>query len=739
MEQGYAKIDRKVEQLIEKVSAYTHFIHPDIIREDILKAYEFWKKAHEWQKRLSWEPYIGHPVEAALILVDLKPDIYTIQACILHDVIEDTPVTHQEIQKIFWDQVEKLCLGMEKLSKVRYKWEDRGIGSLRKMFVAMAEDLRVIFIKLADRLHNMKTLKHHPKKDKRVRIALETLNIYAPIADRLSLFNIKNALEEECFKILDYENYRKIKNELGELKESIDIFSKDAVKEIKDALDEGGIDIYTVDYRVKSIYSIYKKIKKKWLENVQSLYDLFWIRIIVQDIESCYKVLWIIHSFRTPLPNRFKDYIALPKPNGYKSLHTTIIGLLKNYRQQPTEIQIKTFEMKEYSEIGVAAHFEYKERWSKVAKDIDWVKELKEMTESLWNNELITSINIDVFKDRIFVLTPKWDSINLPQWSTPIDFAYSIHSDLWNHIAFAKVNGKIYPLDKELSNWDVLEIITDKSRKPSPFWLSFVKTNRAKDHIKYYLNKDSKEQNRERGREIVNKYLENAWLPQLDKELSLLKIIDGKENDLEDRLSTLEQVWNFWLPPWALIRKIIKSTSQPVPQTEKKHKKWNAEESSVSTGNLEKIEIVIGWEKNLPYKLCACCKKKIPQQIVAHINNKGVIKLHKRDCEVLASVNKERLLSAYITGSEAKPIIAHISFLFQNKIGIFRELSDIIYSMHINIEEINSKKEDEKTTRLSLALQIPDYDYLLIERLIERVKLNLQDKLIEYKVEKVGE
>jgi GTP diphosphokinase / guanosine-3',5'-bis(diphosphate) 3'-diphosphatase len=366
-----------------------------------------------------------------MILVDLRPDIYTIQACLLHDVIEDTPVTYDDIVRDFWDQVGKLCLGMEKLSKVRYQWEDRNIGSLRKMFIAMAEDLRVIFIKLSDRLHNMRTLKYHPNKEKRERIAMETLNIYAPIADRLSLFNIKNALEEECFKILDYESYKKIRKELIELQESIDIFSADAAKAIKDVLDEEWINIYTIDYRVKSIYSIHKKMQKKWLDSVKGLYDLFGIRIIVNDIETCYRVLWIIHWYWTPLPNRFKDYIALPKPNGYKSIHTTIIWFLKNFRQQPTEIQIKTFEMKEYSEIWVAAHFEYKERGSKIAKDIDWVNELREMTESLWNTELISSINIDVFKDRIFVLTPKWDTINLSHGSTPIDFAYAIHSDLW--------------------------------------------------------------------------------------------------------------------------------------------------------------------------------------------------------------------------------------------------------------------------------------------------------------------
>jgi GTP diphosphokinase / guanosine-3',5'-bis(diphosphate) 3'-diphosphatase len=726
----FTKTEKKIHTIAKGIAKYTTFLSVEFIEKEIIKAFEYGKKAHDGQIRLSGEPYITHPVEAALILLDLKPDIYTVQACILHDVIEDTSVTREDIQKEFWEEVAELCSGMEKLSKVRYQWEERNIASLRKMFIAMAEDIRVIFIKLADRLHNMRTLKYHPKKHKRERIAFETLNIYAPIADRLGLFNIKNALEEECFKILDPDNYRHIKKDLVTLKEEIDIFIKEAASEIHVALEEANISNYSIDYRVKSMYSIHKKIQRKWMENAKQLYDLFWIRIIVDDIEDCYKALGIIHNIWNPLPNRFKDYIALPKPNGYKSLHTTIIGLLKDFRKQPTEIQIKTYEMKTYSEIWVAAHFEYKEKGSTMAQDIDWVRELKEITESLENNDLITSLKIDVFKDRIFVFTPKWDTVNLPHGSTPIDFAFAIHSDLGLHISIAKVNGKVYPLDKELSNGDIIEVITDKNKRPNPFWLSFVKTARAKDVIRNSMRKDNKDVNRERWKEIMNRYLENAQIPPLDKDLSIMRVIDEREYNLEERYTIIEQVGNFSITPSSLLRRISKG--KILPHTLKKEKKLPRILQEKSD------QIIIGWQKGMTYKLCSYCTKKwIPEKIVAHINSRWAITLHSMGCSILQSVNTERLLPAYREGDI--PILsANISFLFKNKIWVLKELSDIIYSMGINIEEINSKKNKDDTTSLSIKLEIPDNDYILVERLMNRIKLNLSEKMLDHKVNHIG-
>lgn len=731
MEDKYSKIDKRVEVIVKKVSIYMPNLNIKYIREEIFKAYEYARDAHEWQYRLSWEPYISHPVEATMILLELKPDIFTIQSCLLHDVIEDTPKTKEDIEKEFWKEVAFLCEWLSKLSKVRYKWEDRSIWSLRKMFVAMAEDLRVIFVKLSDRLHNMRTLKSHPKPEKRQRIALETLNIYAPIADRLGLFWFKNNLEEECFKILDPESYKELKRQFREIEPQRRTFMKNVESEI-DKILKWKVENYEIDYRVKSIYSIHKKLLKKWLTHMKELFDVFWVRVMVETEADCYKVLWIIHNTWTPIPRRFKDYIALPKPNWYKSLHTSIIWLFQEDTKQPTEIQIKTYEMKEYADIWVAAHFEYKEKWSKIAKDIDWVKELKDMVDSIQDSDFVGSLKVDLFKDRIYVFTPQWDFINLPFGSTPIDFAYAVHSELWDHITVAKVNWIVYPLDKELNNWDVVEVVTDKNRKPNPFWISFVKTVKAKNKIKSFLRKEDKEIHRERWKEILSKYLEKFWFDKLDKDLSILKNIDWKTLWIEERWSLLEQVGDFSYPASTLLRKIQKSKD---PNFDKKEKRltWGSE---IHKEN-EKVShwkqtLIIWWEVWLDYKICSCCKRKLWKDIVAHINNKWVITIHKRNCKILNEVNKDRLLTAYIDGEKEESIIYEISFIIKNETWVLNELTSIIYSMKIDVDSINTEKIWNSQRKLIFWLKIFDYEYMIIDRLLDRIRMKLWDRVLNY-------
>lgn len=733
----YSSIDKKVDKLIKKVCLYLTNDTQEHIRSEIMKAYLFARDAHHWVIRLSWSPYIDHPVEASLILVDLKPDLYTIQACLLHDVIEDTSKTYDDILKAFWPEVALICKWMEKLSKVRYFWEERTIWSLRKMFVAMSEDIRVIFVKLSDRLHNMRTLKYHPRKDKQERIALETLNIYAPIADRLGLYQFKNFLDEECFKILNPNDYKRIKKELADSTETMISFKKNAKLEIDNLLAWTWIE-YKVDFRVKSIYSIYNKMKRKWLSSINDLYDLYWIKILVKDVSDCYRILWLVHNIWTPIPGRFKDYIALPKPNWYQSLHTTVLWFLSNYRQQPTEIQIKTFDMELKSSIWIAAHFEYKEKWSKIATDIDWVKQLKELTQSMWNNEFMDSLRIDLFKDRIFVLTPKWDLKNLPVGSTPIDFAYEIHTDLWNHIVLAKINWQPSPLDKELKNWDVVEIITDKNKKPNPFYISFVKTAKAKNCIRSFLKNEDRDLHIERWRDILNNLLQKAWLDKLDKDLSLLKNIDDKIYSMEDRIDLLEQIWNFSTNPSAIVRKILKSKKL---QYKTKTKPLTKQESTtlkenVNTDKLEK-SIIIGWEKNIPYKIWVCCENRLGDKIVAYINSKWVFTIHNRDCKILNRFSKDRLLSAYFEWDELNNIIFDINFVFENKIWVLKNLSDILFDMNINTLEIISKKEWLDRISLFLKLEILDYDYLIIDRFIDRVKFKIWKDMVSFEIKKI--
>lgn len=732
----YTGVDKKVEKLISKVCLYLKDVSPDYIHNEITKAYIFARDAHHGVIRLSWEPYIMHPVEASIILLDLKPDIYTIQACLLHDVIEDTDKTYDDILKVFGKEVAQICHGMEKLSKVRYAGEERTIGSLRKMFVAMSEDIRVIFVKLSDRLHNMRTLKHHPKKDKQERIALETLNIYAPIADRLGLHQFKNALDEECFKILNPNDYKRIKKELQDSNETMISFKKNAKLEIDTLLAGSGIE-YEVDFRVKSIYSIFNKMKRKWLASVKDLYDLYGIKILVKDISDCYKVLGLVHNIWAPLPKRFKDYIALPKPNGYKSLHTTVIWLLKHHRQQPTEIQIKTFDMDLRSSIWVAAHFEYKEKGSKVAQDIDWVKELKELTQNMGNNEFMDSLKIDLFKDRIFVLTPKGDSKNLPAGSTPIDFAYEIHTDLGNHIVLAKINGQPSPLDKELKNGDVVDIITDKNKKPNPFYISFVKTAKAKNCIRSFLRNEDKDLHIERGREILNNLLEKVWLEKLDKDMTLLKHIDDRSYDVNERNEILEQIGNFSTNPTAIVKKIFKSKNLSFKTKSSPLTKEDSTTLKPVENRDGKRDIIIGGEKNIAYKIWICCEWKVKDKIVAYINTKWVFTIHNRDCKTLSRLPKERLLSAYFEWDELNNIIFDISFSFENKIWVLKNLSDILFDMNINTLEIVSKRESIDKMGLFLKLEIQDHDYLIIDRFLDRVKFKLWKNMLSFEIKKI--
>lgn len=492
----YTAADEQIRELIEIVRGYLTSVDSEKIEKILHETYIFAREAHGTQMRKSGEPYITHPLAATKILTALKPDLVSLQACILHDVIEDTEKTEDDIRALFGDDVAKICQGVSKLSTIKYQGEERSIESLRKMMIAMVDDLRVIIVKLADRLHNMQTLHFHPKPEKQTRIALETLNIYAPIADRLGIFTFKELLENECFKILHPEDYTYITAELAKLEKEQKFFLEKVQQTMRESIGEE-IPIIDIGYRVKSPYSIYKKISRKSDEysQVSDLYDLFAVRIITDDVRRCYEILGILHNTFIPMPKRFKDYIALPKENGYQSLHTTVVGLFPELRSQPTEIQIRTAEMHEQAENGVAAHFAYSESGkSKNATDSYWVKTIKNIIDqNKSGGEFMTDMKINVFSDQIFVFTPKGDIVTLPKGSTPIDFAYHIHSDIGNSLSIAKVNGKIVPLDYELHNGESVSVVRDKNKKPKPIWLSFVKTSKAREYIRQFINREERD------------------------------------------------------------------------------------------------------------------------------------------------------------------------------------------------------------------------------------------------------
>lgn len=459
-------------------------------QELIQKAFDFAKKAHSGQKRKSGEPYFNHVFATAKNLAELGMDATVISAGFLHDTLEDTEITEEELRKEFGDEIVELVNGVTKLGTVKYKGVERNVENLRRFFVSMADDLRVLVIKLADRLHNIETLSH-VRPDKQKRIAMETLELYAPLANRLSMGKLKGRLEDAAFRYAYPKEYEEVKKLLSEKKDA----SKKYLYEVKNALEkkliEGKIENSKVDYRSKHLYSLWKKLQKHDMD-IDKVYDIIAIRLLVNSVEDCYHVLGIIHGNWKPLPGRIKDYIANPKPNGYRSLHTTIFtgtgGIV--------EIQIRTYEMHDEAENGLAAHFSYKEiinsADSESKKKYEWVYQLKELKNLNENPEtFLKTIKMDFFKDRVFVFTPKGDVIDLPEDSSAIDFAYAIHSDVGDHAQRAKVNGKIAQLSVKLKNMDIVFVETNKNANPSSKWLTYAKTTVAKKHINAYLKENS--------------------------------------------------------------------------------------------------------------------------------------------------------------------------------------------------------------------------------------------------------
>jgi len=466
-------IERLIQRAVENI--------PEIDTEVIMKAYNFAKKAHENQTRKSGEPYIEHSIFTAFELVQIRADLNTIVAGLLHDVPEDTEYTIEDIRKEFGDDIASLVNGITKLGKIKYRGIERYRENLKKMFLAITDDIRIVYIKFCDRLHNLKTLDALPK-NKQERIARETLEIYTPIAGLLGIWRLKWQMEDICFKHLYPKEYQELeyKYEIEKRSERNQFFQK-TKNILEKELKKTKID-YEITARFKHLYSIWQKMQRKD-RKFDEIYDVFALRVVVKNIENCYKVLGIIHTIWKPLLNRFKDYIAVPKPNGYRSLHTTVIGI----DNKATEFQIKTKEMHEESLFGSQSHWDYKNNRSSTKKP-KWINEMLEIQKENKNTEdFVKEIKSNIFQDRIFVFSPKGDVIELPIKSTPIDFAYAIHTDIGNRTTQAIVNEKIVTLNHELKNGDLVEIIIDKSRKsPNSEWLSFVKTKRAKERIKQY-------------------------------------------------------------------------------------------------------------------------------------------------------------------------------------------------------------------------------------------------------------
>lgn len=738
----YTSSEILVNEIIETMIGYFWEGSRDHISTTIWNTYIFARDAHDVQIRKSGEPYITHPLEAAKLLLRLKPDLVTVQSCILHDVIEDTPKTEADIEKLFGHSVAEICQWLSKLSSIRYRWEERTIESLRKMLIAMVSDLRVIIVKLADRLHNMQTLNYHPDPAKRERIALETLNIYAPIADRLGIFEFKEALETECFRILHPEEYQHIITELASLREQQDFFIHKARELIRWVISPE-VPIIDISYRIKAPFSIYRKLSRKDYSYTHTgdLYDLFAIRIITDDIRHCYEILGVLHNVFVPMPNRFKDYIALPKENGYQSLHTTVVGLFPDLRSQPTEIQIRTREMHLQAEVGIAAHFEYSETGkSQKSKDSYWVQTIKDIvdTEQEWG-EFMHEMKMNVFEDQIFVFTPRGDIITLPKGSTPIDFAYSIHSNLGNTVTIAKVNGHVVPLDYKLHNGESIEIITDKSRKPKPIWLSFVATAKAREYIRQFVNREERSFFIEKGRTILNSYLTKNYAHGLDKELSILRSIDGHNLDMKGRDDILVQLGNLSRKPWSILKAIHDEIihdelwDRKIDEkndAEKKKNRWDKIISDLDWWG----SIIIGKARDIPYKMAKCCEPTIKDRKIVGAIGQGVITIHRFDCENIKKVELERrMLAKWSDDQEDSGIIFEIECILHDKRWVLMELTTLLYQMGLSIKSVTTEDIGNNKVKDTFTLEYSEDDYYIYDRLEARFRFDIEE-LIEMRL-----
>ena len=718
---------------------------PSYDMERIVRAYEYARDAHEGQKRFSGEPYIIHPVAVVDILLDYNPDEEMIIAALLHDVSEDTDRTLVQIEAEFGPKVAYMVQGLEKLSKVRSRIDEPYAENLRRMFVHMAADFRIIIIKLCDRLHNMSTLEY-VKPHKQERIATETLDVYVPIAARLGIYNLKSKLEDLCFEFLEPEHYENVKEQLSSYSRMTDPLILDIKKTLTKCLAGGGFKKFKVEARLKSLYSIHVKLSRKSLSSVDEIYDIFAMRIILQDQKKdgreytghLYEALGVIHGMWAPLQQRFKDYIAVPKPNGYRSLHTTVVGLGPKSRNQPTEIQIRTESMHGEAERGVASHWLYGETGgatagmdaeeirnsSKFGERLGWVKALNSLQEEVSNNEeFIDDLHRDIFHRRIFVLTPAGDVQDLPAGATPIDFAYAVHSEVGNHCAMAKVNDAIVPLDYELQNGNVVEIITRDNAEPNQYWLSFVKTSSAKSKIKGWFrsNADPQKILRE-GLEILNKHLEQISKAPLDADLQLLKNYGGCKLTLKDREELLRDIGRGMLYPNVVIKtlfpaeELLRSRSRIIEIKKKKQDKKKAIEE------VGKNEVVVDGYTDFPIKMATCCQPNPGDAIIGYITRGRGVTVHKKACKVINNRKTERLIAAHWRKDVAAPTYrVSLEVVMQDRIGLLSDISCLTSQMGINITKMALNEATNSTFIFSeFEVAIKDYDQLA--RLIQKIQ-----------------
>ena len=710
------------EVLFDKVIAEIKKYHPSTDISMVEKAYHLAKDAHGDQCRKSGEPYIIHPLCVALILAELELDKETIVAGILHDVIEDTEYTYEDISREFSPEVALLVDGVTKLGQLNYSTDklDVQAENLRKMFLAMAKDIRVILIKLADRLHNMRTLQYmRPEKQKEK--ARETMDIYAPIAHRLGISKIKIELDDLSLKYLQPEVYADLSRQIASKKSEREKYIQSIVSEVKKHITDAGIKA-EVDGRVKHFFSIYKKMVNQG-KTLDQIYDLFAVRIKVDTVKDCYAALGVIHEMYTPIPGRFKDYIAMPKKNMYQSLHTTLIGP----QGQPFEIQIRTFDMHRIAEYGIAAHWKYKEgkggETNREEEKLSWLRQILEWQQDMKDNREFMSLlktDLDLFSDDVYCFTPQGDVKNLPSGSTPVDFAYSIHSAVGNKMVGARVNGRQVPFEYKIQNGDRVEIITSQNSKgPSRDWLSIVRSTQARNKINQWFKSEFKEENIQKGKELLEKYSKAKGIPLAPLlKVDFMKKVQQRYNckDWESVLASIGhgglkegQVVNRLQEEYLKLNKKNATPEKIIEEMKEKSKKPNHSPS--------KSGIIVKGIDDMAVRFSRCCTPVPGDEIVGFITRGRGISIHRTDCVNVVGMSdsdRARLIEAEWqtnnTGDELYP--TEIAVYANHRVGVLNDLTKIFLEMNINITSVSTRTTKKGIATINLCFNITGIEQL---------------------------
>ena len=736
--QEYLSPEELYRDLISRVQKY----HPSNDISLIEKAYNLASLAHKEQVRKSGEPYIVHPLCVAIILADLEMDKETIAAGLLHDVVEDTIYTSEEIEKYFGAEVALLVDGVTKLQslqlgdnnsvmdKDKEKLEMQA-ENLRKMFLAMAKDIRVIIIKLADRLHNMRTLKYM-KPEKQQRIARETLDIYAPIAQRLGISKIKVELDDLALKYLQPDVYYDLVDKIAVRKSVREKYIQTIVEEVSEHITEAGIKA-KIDGRVKHFFSIYKKMKNQ-NKTIDQIYDLFAVRIIVDSVKDCYAALGVIHEIYKPIPGRFKDYIAMPKPNMYQSLHTTLMGS----SGQPFEIQIRTFDMHKAAEYGIAAHWKYKEASdgkkpeTQEEEKLVWLRQILEWQRDMSDNKEFMSLlksDLDLFSDSVYCFTPSGDVKNLPAGSTPIDFAYCIHSAVG--MVGARVNGKLVTIDYEIKNGDLIEILTSQNSKgPSRDWLSIVKSPQAKSKINQWFKNESKEDNIIRGKEAIQSYCKAKTIVVSDIMIPQYMTAIMRKYGFRDWEAVLAAIGHGGLKEGQIVNKMVEMYEKDHPKVLTDEEIVAAVEENAQSAKPQHMRskngITVKGIHDVAVRFSKCCSPLPGDEIVGFVTRGRGVSIHRTDCVNvinLPEIETSRLIDAEWEESEdglGEKYLAEIKVYANNRNGLLADVSKALTEKNINILALNTRANKQNVATMSISFEISGKDELI--RVIDKIR-----------------